>query len=1159
MKLVIKSVTVLALIGIISALAFGQAGTGAVSGEVKDQTGAVVANAKVTLVDKDTQLSRTSTTSSSGTYEFSGLRPSTYQLTVASTGFANSEQQIVVTVGSKNELNVTLGVAGSGNVVEVVGAGGAQVNTVDQEVSSVVNSKEVVDLPTLTRNPYDLVATASNVQQDSQAGMGDGRGAGFSINGQRSASTSILLDGAENVDQYTATVGQQIPLDSVQEFRVITNGMTAEYGRAAGGVVNVATKSGTNQFHGTAYEFNRISALASNTYNNAANDIDKPTFTRNQFGFSIGGPIKKNKLFFFNNTEWVRVRSQGAQLTQVLDPAFIALTNPATQSFYSAYGKLRSDLTPKGVLTINDVAGDPNGFTPGPLLSTLPGTTPLLDLVSYNAPSDSGGGAPQNTLMTVARVDYNLSEKTQLFGRYSLYDEKDFAGYINTSPFAGYDTGQTNYDQNVMLSLTHTFSNTVVSNTRLVWSRLNNQQPLGVAPVGPTLYLRNNVRPRVDGNDFAQPGYSEYTPGNSIPFGGPQNLAQVYEDVSIARGVHTLRFGGQYIYTQDNRVFGAYEGAVEALGTSTATAFDGLVSGTLATFQGAVYPQGKYPCPVDVATGLRTVSSACTVTLPVTPPSFARSNLYNDFSFYGQDTWKVTPRLTLDLGLRWEYYGVQHNRNPNLDSNFYFGNGNNLFDQIRNGNVTTAPQSSIGGLWKKRWGNFGPRFGFAYDVFGDGKLALRGGYGISYERNFNNVTYNVIQNPPNYAVLAITPANVGAPIPVTPDNFGPFAGSTGSKALTSAVSLRNVSDNIKTAYVEQYNLGLEKQIWGNAVASLGYNGARGIHQYGISNLNDPGYAPLYLGDTVNSVLQPTYGAINNRNSTGDSWYNAMVLGLRGRIKGVQANATYTWSHSIDTLSSTFSDEVQNNGLGYLDPFDVAIDKGSSDYDARHRISLSLVYDLPFAKSSSSAIAKQVIGGWQVAPIFTYHTGYPYTVFDCTNSGAFYNCPRADVSGTYSPKGGSTSGGDTGGNFYDWQTFAINQGEYTGPSVIPGTSTPFPVASSTLPTCTGLYGQGCSYPANMLHRNSMVGPGTWNWNLGVYKNFKVTERVALQFRAEFYDVTNHKNFYLVGFGEGGADASTSSSATSYTVQAKKGGYGNPFDDHRNTQLALKVIF
>ena len=1153
MKSFVRSFALLTLIGLISALAYGQAGLGSVSGVVKDQTGAVVANAKVTLVDKETQLTRTGTTDAGGSYDFTALRPGNYQLSVAASGFAVNEQQIVVTVGSKNEANVSLGVSGSGSVVEVTGAGATQVNTVDQEVSTLITSKDVVDLPTLTRNPYDLVATASNVQQDSQAGMGDGRGAGFAINGQRSASTSILLDGAENVDQYTATVGQTVPLDSVQEFRVITNGMTAEYGRAAGGVVNVATKSGTNQFHGTAYEFNRISALASNTYNNAANDISKPVFTRNQFGYSIGGPIKKNKLFFFNNTEWIRVRSEGAQITQVLDPAFLAYTSPATQAFYSQYGKLRSGLTQLGTLNVGQL-----GFTPGTLLSGVPGNVPVLDLVSYNAPSDSGGGNPQNTLMTVARVDYNLSDRTQLFGRYSLFDEKDFAGVVNTSPFAGYDTGQTNYDQNVMLSLTHTFSNTIVSNTRLVWSRLNNQQPLGTAPVGPTLYTRNNVTPRVAGNLFAQPGYSEYSPGNAIPFGGPQNLAQFYEDVSVAHGNHTFRFGGQYIYTQDNRVFGAYEEAVEALGTSSAGAFEGLMNGTLATFQGAVYPQGKFPCAYDYTAGAAIHSPDCQLNLPVGPPSFSRSNLYNDLAFYGQDTWKVTPRLTLDLGLRWEYFGVQHNRDPKLDSNFYFGNGTNMFDQIRNGNVELAPNSSVGGLWKPRYGNLGPRIGFAYDVFGDGKLALRGGYGISYERNFNNVTYNVIQNPPNYAVLAVTPTITGAPIPISTDNAGPLAGNSGS-AYLGATSLRNVSDNIQTAYVEQYNLGLEKQVWGNAVVSLGYQGARGIHQYGISNYNDPGFAPLYLGDTTNLFLNGQYSAINNRGSIGDSWYNAMVAGIRGRIKGVQLNMNYTWSHSIDDLSSTFSDEVQNNGLGYLDPFDVSLDKGNSDYDARQRVSISAVYDLPFAKNSSNGILKQAIGGWQVAPIFNYHTGYPYTVFDCSDANDFYNCPRADVSGSYNPKGGSTAGGDTGGNFFNWQTFPVAQDQYQGPSVIPGTNTPFPYSSSTLPTCTGLYHQGCSFPANMLHRNSMVGPGNWTWNMGIYKNFKVTERVALQFRAEFYDVTNHKNFYLLGFGEGGADASASPDPTAFTVQAKKGGYGNPFDDHRNTQLALKVIF
>ncbi len=1172
MKSFVRSFALLTLIGLISALAYGQAGLGSVSGVVKDQTGAVVANAKVTLVDKETQLTRTGTTDAGGSYDFTALRPGNYQLSVAASGFAVNEQQIVVTVGSKNEANISLGVSGSGSVVEVTGAGATQVNTVDQEVSTLITSKDVVDLPTLTRNPYDLVATASNVQQDSQAGMGDGRGAGYSINGQRSASTSILLDGAENVDQYTATVGQTIPLDSVQEFRVITNGMTAEYGRAAGGVVNVATKSGTNQLHGSAYEFNRISALASNTYENAVNDVTKPVFTRNQFGFSVGGPIKKNKLFFFDNAEWVRVRSNGAQTTEVLDPAFLGLTSPATQSFYSTYGKLRPNLQPLGVVTLANsglainAANDPN-------LAGLPGTTPLLDKYSYNAPSDSGGGAPQNTFMNVARVDFNLSDRTQLFGRYSFYDETDFPGFVATSPYAGYDTGQTNYDQNVMLSLTHTFSNTIVSNTRLVWSRLNNQQPLGTAPVGPTLYLRSSAA-RIAGTQFAGPGYLPYSPGNSIPFGGPQNLAQFYEDVSVAHGPHTFRFGGQYIYTQDNRVFGAYETAVETVSSSSnADAFENLINGTIDQFEAAVYPQGKFPCPYDYTAGAAVPGPGCTLNLPVTPPSFSRSNLYNDLAFYGQDTWKVTPRLTLDLGLRWEYYGVQHNRNPQLDSNFYYGSGSDIFDQIRNGNVEVAPNSSVGGLWKPRYGNLGPRFGFAYDVFGDGKLALRGGYGISYERNFNNVTYNVIQNPPNYGVVAITPANLGgASIPITTDNAGPLAGSTGS-AILPAVSLRNVSQDIKTAYVEQYNLGLERQIWGNAVVSLGYNGARGIHQYSIANYNDPGYGPLYLGDTNpnNFFLNGQYGPINNRGSVGDSWYNAFVAGIRGRIKNAQVNATYTWSHSIDTLSSTFSDELQGNALGYLDPFNPSLDKGNSDYDARHRISVSVVYDLPFGKNSSNGILKQAIGGWQVAPIFTFRTGYPYSVFDCSLSSSFYNCPRAITDGAINPNGGNPGSPLAGqGNLFNYESIPVIAAGYAGPTVIPGTSTPFPdspfygtQAWSNLPTCTGLYGQGCSFPSNMMGRNTMVGPINWNWNLGVYKNFKVTERVGLQFRAEFYDVTNDKNFYVLSYQAGGSDLGAlgngTPTPTTFNIQAKKGGFGNPFDDHRNTQLALKVTF
>ena len=255
----------------------------------------------------------------------------------------------------------------------------------------------------------------------------------IAINGARSADTDILLDGGENVDLFTATVGQSVPLDAVQEFSVLTNNFTAEYGRAGGGVVNVATKSGTNDFHGSLYEFNRLSALAANTYNNDANGITKPGFTRNQFGYSIGGPIVKNKLFFFSGTEWTRIRS-GATVTQdILDPAFLALpeVNGNTKAFFNAFG---SHLRP-GLAVLQNVNWQQanGGNCPAP----LPCNAPFGQYVQYTIPSDSGGGFPQNTYSTVNRVDWNISDKNTLYGRYALYSEDDFPGTINASPYAG--------------------------------------------------------------------------------------------------------------------------------------------------------------------------------------------------------------------------------------------------------------------------------------------------------------------------------------------------------------------------------------------------------------------------------------------------------------------------------------------------------------------------------------------------------------------------------------------------------------------------------------------------------------------------------------------------------------------------------------------------
>jgi hypothetical protein len=305
--------------------AFPQAETGQIVGTVADPSGALIPGAQVTVRLVATGAERTQTTSDAGAFTFPNLQPEVYEVTATAPGFNTLRQQTTVTVGTKVGLDLKLEVGKAETVVEVTGTSAAiSVNTESQTIAQVLSTQQILELPTLTRNPYALVVSSGNVSEDDPSG----RGAGVSINGLRSASTNILLDGVANNNEFTAGMGQQTPLDSVQEVGIITNNFTAEYGRASAGVINVTTKSGTNQFHGTLYEFNRVSDLASNSFNNNAYSIDKPVFVRNQFGYSLGGPVKKNKLFFFSNTEWTRVRSAAAFTDIVPAPQLIAAAAP---------------------------------------------------------------------------------------------------------------------------------------------------------------------------------------------------------------------------------------------------------------------------------------------------------------------------------------------------------------------------------------------------------------------------------------------------------------------------------------------------------------------------------------------------------------------------------------------------------------------------------------------------------------------------------------------------------------------------------------------------------------------------------------------------------------------------------------------------------------
>jgi len=1101
-------------------IAIAQTETGQITGTILDPSDAAIPNATVTTVDTATQGTRSAITTASGVYVFPNLLPGRYEVTVDAKGFQKTKHLVTVTVGAKIGFDFHLQV-GSTQETIVVEENLTTVNTETQTLGANITSDEILNLPTLTRDPYDLVKTVGNTTDADPSGVD--RGVGVSINGLRASDVGILLDGVPNSNNFDTTVALHTPLDSVGEFSVLTNNFTAEFGRAVAGIVNVNTKRGSNAFHGGAYEFNRVSALASNTFDNNANSIPKSVFTRNQFGFSLGGPVVKDKLFFFVNPEWVRVRSTAIEDATIATPQLIADSDPATQAFFSAYGKLKSDIIPLETFTRGQVC------TSGSC-TAIPSNTPIYQKVAYPAPADSGGGSPQNTLMLAGRVDYNWTDKTQLYFRFAVDNTDYFAGTVENSPYVGYDTPETDRRTGYALSVTHVFSPSMTSQTKASYNRIELLQPLSSAPIGPTLYTTLSATNSLGNASIIYPGYNAYTPGNSIPFGGPQNYMQLNEDLNKIMGKHSLRFGGLVTYLQDNRAFGAYEEAVEGLGTNVSTAVNGLVSGLAHAFQAAVYPQGKYPCVNGV------VTAACTLTLPVGPPNFSRSNGYHEAALYVQDSWKLKPTVTLNMGLRWEYFGPQASRNPNFDSNFYLGPGTNLELQTQLGQVyrSTDPGNPVGGLWNKDWHDFAPRVGIAWDMFGDGKTSLRGGYGIGYEPNFGNVTFNVIQNPPNYGVISLTAGADVPTIPITTNNAGPLAGSGGTKAL-GRVTLRAVDPNIKTAYAHTWSVALEHQFGKDVVAAAEYSGSKGVDLYSIYRLNIPGSDLVYAGQgTATTYINPQYGLINWRGNGGFSNYNGMNLRLDLKNfskKGLTLRANYTWSHAIDNLSNTFSETTTGSGnLGFIDPLHPNLDRGNADFDVRQRFTVAAIWDIPIRPSRG--VLKEIIGGWSIVPNISMRTGVPFSLWDCTNA-AYVLCPRA---------------------MYDQPFHAAYTATPTGlPNQFNYMSVGTPDSSYVNPLA-GVADFG-PYPSTMTGRNTFRAPGVWNADLSIHKDFKLTESKSLQFRAEMFNVFNHSNLYVVY-------SNTDVSATSVVTATRGVNGGNDAIttvENRNIQLALKLIF
>ncbi|MDX6611945.1 MAG: hypothetical protein QOD75_1131, partial [Blastocatellia bacterium] len=552
-----RFLSVVFVLAMLSGVALAQSSTGQIVGKITDPNGAVVSGATVTVKSVDTAREVTAVSDDQGGYIVTSLQPGLYDVTVQGGNFKASNQRVQITVGSKVSVDTQLALTEvTGAVVSVIGSEGLEVNTQTPEVSNIVSGTQIRELPTLTRNPYDLIGLANNVASDDPGpavpGVGvSGRGAGYNINGIRAASTNVLLDGVDNNNNYVAALGQNVPLDAVGEFRVVTSNFSAEYGRASGGIINVATRAGSNNFHGSAFEFNRISKLASNGFNNNANSIAKGVFARNQFGYSLGGRLIKDKLFFFNSTEFTRVRSNGDVLSVVPTAALINASAASTRNFFSGYSL---QATPTGTsYTVGNIVNTFN-LPGGNAFAGLPANLQAFQLVRFTEPTNLGGGFPQNTYSMVARMDYNLSDKTLIFGRWARENKDFFTGTTAFSPYAGFDTPATVRSNNFLVAMTHTFSPRLVSESKLSYNKLGGDAPYGANPVGPGLYMFPGLTGTIGGNTIALPGYWPYNAGASpAGFGGPQNSGQAYEDMSYSRGRHQIKFGGQYFYIQDNR------------------------------------------------------------------------------------------------------------------------------------------------------------------------------------------------------------------------------------------------------------------------------------------------------------------------------------------------------------------------------------------------------------------------------------------------------------------------------------------------------------------------------------------------------------------------------------------------------------------------------
>ncbi|MGB6692114.1 MAG: TonB-dependent receptor [Terracidiphilus sp.] len=1087
-----------------------------INGTVLDPTGAVVPNAAISLTNPATSQTRQDTSNSAGQFRFANVGVGTYTLSTTVAGFQKyTKTGIVVNVAQSLEENITLSVGSQAQTVQVE-ADALQVQTETSEVSTLISGQQVSELSTNGRNVTALAALGMGVSNNLPPFSGVNAltsANGISFNGTRTEHNIYLLDGGEQNDRGCGGCFMNLPSqDALAEFQTLDSNYSPDYGIGSGGTILMVLKSGTHDFHGEAYEFNR------NTDYDAADYFSKsvPEFKLNEPGGNIGGPVwishvyneNRNRTFFFWNEEWRRLiegsspsiqndilasnfPTAGQPLAYTIPaggptPVVPTTTDPAKLSLYTADGLTMGQPFPKNTIPANLM--DPNA-----VLEVNAGTFPKPN---YNGGTQYIASIPQPTQVRedIVRIDHSINSKYQLMGHY-LHDtllQSYYPPLWGDSTYPTVGTTMTNPSFSAVIKLTQTYTPSLLNETAFLYS--GNKitltpvagpggsflQPSGWSATSffPVSQAAINDMPEIDlqGVPLNVQWSESYYPWKN----GYEGF-EYRDDLSWTRGRHQFKYGFSWLHDYKNQQLQANTQGTAAFNSNnfSGDSYINFILGDASSFNQLNYLAGKHW-------------------------------VNNNYGFYGNDNWHITQRLTLNLGLRFD--GLPHAfERYNLFANFVPADytvptvnpvtaagtllpstlstfpgtaGSFYLNGVREAGVDGFPRGNV----ENKYDTWEPRVGFAYNLLGNGKTVLRGGFGMFYERVQGNDVYNAALNPPFAYIPSATNVYFSNP------HTSALTGVTTSQSFPS--NLQNIKYNYPPPGTADFSFGVQHQLASSVVAVVQYVGSLGWDQNDTRQINtlplttNGSYATRegVANGSLNSneyVNYPGFSAINQEENETNFNYNSLQAGVRIENRhGLTTQVAYTWAHNIS--------DVSNDLYGLSDPYNTRYDRGSDNtFDRRNDLNVSYVYDLPWFTRSSNLAAREVLGGWSVSGITFAESGVPLTITDSLNTiglGCCYTNRPNLVAKVSRPK-----------TVAAW----FNKSAYADP-VAPWNGGP---------------NQGFGDTG----KDSVVGPGISNWNLSLFKAIPLTahEGPRIELRFESFNTFNHTSLQGVdtGFHDG----------------------------------------